>query len=214
MVLKEAFRYQNYLNNLFCAAETSLLELDHCLKTTKIHYKNKANPDIAEPEIEEVAVREFFSNDDVLAFIDWLVDERLRLATAITRAKEYVSGEQGFDIDAAVECNKYRQNAAGMIETMLNRKGSVRKEKGTDYRFNAEGTQAPYYYEIEVKSEEAFDRKAAKSVQKRLSGTADAISMKIDTALVTTEVDYIPPYDVTDSFDEVMADFIKKHMKK
>ena len=212
MVLKEAFRYQNFLANLFDAAEDSLLDRDHCLRTIKTHYKNKANPDIESEDIEIVTVPEFFANDQVIAFIVWLIAEREKLAIAISQAKEFVATEQGFDLDAAIESNKYRQKAAKAIQTMLSHKGAVRKERGTDYRFNLEGTQVSYYYDIDTKTEEAYDRESAKATQKELSSAADKTSTQIDTLMVTPEVDYAPPYDVNDSFDEVMSDFIKTHI--
>ena len=214
MVLNEAFRYQNYLSSLFLAAEDSITDREHCLKVVKTHFKNKENPDISDPDVEEVVVDDYFNNDNVLMFMTWLIEERGNLAAAISRAKRKVAEEQGFDIDVAVECNKYKQRAARAVQSMLSAKGSVRKERGTAYRFNSEGTQAPYYYEIEVRSEDAYDREKAKAAQKRFSSTADKVSTQIDAIMVTTEVDYTPCYDVNDSFEEVMGDFIKTHIEK
>ena len=48
MNLKEAFRYQNFLDRVFGAAAISIQVRDHCLTQTREHLCNKVNPDAAE----------------------------------------------------------------------------------------------------------------------------------------------------------------------
>ena len=103
MNLKESFRYQNFLGSLLSSAASSLTDVQHCLTTTKTHLRNKANED-AEDVTEQVDIGEFHKNDDVLRFMLYLIDEREKLTTAIGRAKASI----GFDLDAAVETNKFR----------------------------------------------------------------------------------------------------------
>ena len=43
-----------------------------------------------------------------------------------------------------------------------------------------------------------------------LSRKADEISMSLDKCLVNTEVAYEPPFDVNDSFEEILSGFIEK----
>ena len=45
MNLKEAFRYQNFLDRVFGAAAISIQVRDHCLTQTREHLCNKVNPD-------------------------------------------------------------------------------------------------------------------------------------------------------------------------
>ena len=158
MNLKESFRYQNFLGSLLSSAASSLTDVQHCLTTTKTHLRNKANED-AEDVTEQVDIGEFHKNDDVLRFMLYLIDEREKLTTAIGRAKASI----GFDLDAAVETNKFRQTVVRNINMMLRYKVSKRTERGTDYKFNAEGNQTPYYYDIEVVTSENFDRAQAKA---------------------------------------------------
>ena len=77
-----------------------------------------------------------------------LVEERSKLTNAIGKAKASI----GFDLDAAIETNKFRQTVANRVKTMLRFTASKRTERGTDYKFNVEGNQTQYYYDIEVKA--------------------------------------------------------------
>ena len=208
MNLKESFRYQNFLDMMMRAASSSIQQRDHCLKVTKTHLRNKANPD-ASDVTETVEGEVFFANDDVVAFMAWLVQEREKLTTAIGAAKASV----GFDIDAAIETNKFRQTVNSSIKSMLRYTPTKRVEQGRDYKFNVEGNQTPYIYEIEVVSEEAYDKTGAKTLMREMISKADEVSAAIDAAMINTKVDYEPVFDVNETFDDVMTDFLAKVLK-
>ena len=208
MNLKESFRYQNFLDMMMRAASASIQQRDHCLKVTKTHLRSKANPD-ASDVTETVEGEVFFANDDVVAFMAWLVKEREKLTTAIGAAKASI----GFDIDAAIETNKFRQTVNGSIKNMLRYTPTKRVEQGRDYKFNVEGNQTPYIYEIEVVSEEAYDKTGAKTLMREMISKADEVSAAIDAAMINTKVDYEPVFDVNEIFDDVMTDFLEKVLK-
>lgn len=208
MNLKESFRYQNFLDMMMRAASSSIQQRDHCLKVTKTHLRSKANPD-ASDVTETVEGEVFFANDDVVAFMAWLVKEREKLTTAIGAAKASI----GFDIDAAIETNKFRQTVNGSIKNMLRYTPTKRVEQGRDYKFNVEGNQTPYIYEIEVVSEEAYDKTGAKTLMREMISKADEVSAAIDAAMINTKVDYEPVFDVNETFDDVMTDFLAKVLK-
>jgi hypothetical protein len=206
MNLKEAFRYQKFLDTLMSEATRSISRDDHCFRVTKTHLMKAANPD-AEDVVEEVVPDvPFYPNDDVIRMMEMLVLEKQCLSTAIGMAK----AEAGFDIDAAIEANKFRQSLAYAVKGMLRRNGSRRTERGSGYKFNNEGVQAPYYYNVEVVATEAFDRDEAKAAMLAAITESDMVSAEIDAALINTKVDYIPPWNVNESFDDVMAVFVSK----
>lgn len=208
MNLKESFRYQNFLDMMMRAASASIQHPDHCLKVTKTHLRKKANPD-ANDVTETVDGEVFFANDDVVAFMAWLVKEREKLTTAIGAAKISI----GFDIDAAIETNKFRQTVNSSIKSMLRYTPTKRVEQGRDYKFNVEGNQTPYIYEIEVVSEEAYDKTGAKTLMREMISKADEVSAAIDAAMINTKVAYEPVFDVNETFDDVMTDFLAKALK-
>ena len=206
MNLKESFRYQKFLNKLGNEAYISLIDRDHCFKVTKNHMINKANPEDKD-FVEEVEPSvEFYKNDDVLSFVQWLIAEKDKLSHAIGEAKAGLK----FDIDAAIETNKLRRQCSEAIKNMLKISPDEKTEVGKSYKFNAEGNQVVYYYDIEVVSKDAFDRKEAKAAMKEMISNADKFSNAIDIALMETEVKYDPIFNVNDSFEEVMEEFINK----
>lgn len=203
MNLKESFRYQKFLDELMNSAAESVNARNHCLNTTKVHKRNAANPEV-EDMIEEVKCPDaFYPNDEVIEFMKTLIEEKRLLSEAIGKAKAALD----FDLDAAIESNKQRQYMARVIKSMLRYTPSINTETCKDYKFNAEGNQMPYFYTVDVVTTEAFSRPLAKEAMKKIAAEADVISAKIDEAMVNAVVHYNPPYDVNDSFEDVMAEF-------
>ena len=204
MNLKESFRYQSFLEAMMRNASSSLMQREHCLKTTKTHKRHQANPEV-EDVIEVVECESsYYQNDDVISFMEWLVCEREKLTTAIGEAKASV----GFDIDAAVETNKFRQTLSNSIRGMVGYKPSKRTETGRDYKFNVEGNQTTYVYEVEVITAESYDKDRAKKVMRDVISQADRVSAEIDAAMINTVVNYTPRFDVNETFEDVMAEFV------
>lgn len=203
MNLKDAFRYQSFLDRRLSDGCASVYDRTHAYDITKKHLKSKANPDVEDVE-ESVDNGEFFRNDDVIRFLLSLVEERSALTQAIDNAKKSLA----FDIDAAVESNKFRQRVASAITTMLKFQGKTVTNKETDYKFNVEGNQVMYYYDVESDYVEAYDRESAKAVVKELVTTSDAVSSDIDSAMINTVVDYTPKYNVNDTFEDMMESFL------
>lgn len=204
MNLKEAFRYQNFLSSLMTSARAHIVMEDRCLKTTKRHLIRESNPDADDKE-EVIACEDFVSNDTVLRFMKWIIDERYKLTRAIGLAKT----KAGIDIDADIETNKIRQTACESIKRMLQYTTAKKTETGKAYKFNAEGNQSPYYYTIEVETTEAFDRDKAKDLMYEIIAESDKKSSEIDSALINTVVDYEPVYSVNLSYDDIVRDFAK-----
>lgn len=204
MNLKESFRYQNFLDKLMCAACYSIQDSNHAFTITKVHNKTKANPEATDLS-ETIEVEDFSPNDDVIRFMQWLIIEREKLTKAISEAKVAV----GFDIDAAVETNKFRQQANQAVKRMLAHRAIKRTERGQDYKFNAEGNQMPYYYEIEVTSTEAYNKIKSKEFMRTVIAESDKASADIDSAMINSTVNYEPKFDVNESFEDVMVAFIE-----
>ena len=207
MNLKESFRYQNFIEAAIRTAGNSITATDHCLTVTKKHLRSAVNPD-AEDVDEVVEVDKFFSNDDVLRFRGYMITQRQTLSEAISAAK----GGLGFDVDAGIATNKSRQLVCNNIRSMLrNSIPSKRTTSGTDCKFNVEGNQVSYYYNVEVEKKVAYDIDAAKKLLKELIVKSDEVSAQIDAAMVNTQVNYEPPFDVNDSFEDVMNAFLAKY---
>lgn len=202
MNLKEAFRYQKFLDGQMYEARSFLGTRENCLITTKNHQRKAVNPDVEDIiEVDDEARAGRPTADAVIKYLFDLLEEKRVVSEAIVAAKRTIE----FDVDAAIETNKCRQRAADTIRIMMRHIPKKGKELGMDYKFNAEGNQAVYRYNIETSSEFAYDAVDAKSKMKCVVAEADEISAKIEAALVNTQVVFDPKYSVNDTFDDIMA---------
>ena len=200
MNLKESFRYQKFLDRLMQNAAYSVQNRVHAYRVTKTHLRSRTNPE-AQDKMETIEAAEpFFPNDQVIAFMQRLIEEKRKLSEAIGKAK---AGAE-FDIDAAVETNKFNRMAAESVKTMLRNVAYKAISKENDYKFDVNGAQVTYYYDVEVVGEEAYDRESARTIMRDIVMKADEVSAQVDAALVNTNVEYNPPFNVNDSFDDVM----------
>lgn len=205
MYLKEAFRYQNYLNELISATSNYLCGGQYTTKTVQYHLRKKANPD-AENETIDLSVERALvcTANQMVDFLQHLIDEKQKLTKAISEAKKGCS----IDIDAEVANNRIRQNVAATLSRMGNMKSSERMTKAYAYKFNAEGNQVQYAYEVKEVTTIDFDRNKVKSIGKKLIQSADEASTAIDKAMVELAVDYTPNYSVNDSFEDAIEQFL------
>ena len=208
MNLKESFRYQKFLDTLMANASASIVAVDHCLKTVKVHRRNAVNPD-ADDMTEEVEVPAFIPNDTMILFMSYLVDEREKLSIAIGKAKASI----GFDIDAAVETNKFRQSLHSSIRRMMRYAPGKSKSQARGYKFDINGVQQAYIYDVETTTSENYTKDTAKALMRNMITTADDVSARVDAALINTTVEYDPPYDVNESFEDVLETFVSNTPK-
>lgn len=203
MNLKEAFHYQTFLNSLMEIATVRVGRSGSALRITKKHLKSKANPEAR--DVDEVVEPDgYVPVDAYIAFMGKAIEAKQALTEAISNAKRGLD----FDMDAAVESNKLRQSANSALKRVIQgNKPYERTERDSDYKFNAEGNQTSYYYEVEVVAEEMFDKSKVRSTAKELITEANDVSAKVDAAMVNTMVDYTPIFDVNDSFDDIIAEF-------
>ena len=203
MNLKEAFHYQTFLNSLMDIATMRVGRSGSALRITKKHLKSKANPEAR--DVDEVVEPDgYVPVDAYIAFMGKAIEAKQALTEAISNAKSGLD----FDMDAAVESNKFRQSANSALKRVIQgNKPYERTERDSDYKFNAEGNQTSYYYEVEVVAEEMFDKSEVRSTAKALITEANEVSAKVDSAMVNTMVDYTPIFDVNDSFDDIIAEF-------
>ena len=128
------------------------------------------------------------------------MEQREKLSKAIRRAKNGLD----FDIDGEVSLNKERQDLASTFRRMIDIKNSERllSGGGRGYRFNAEGKQVLYVCDMKRVTTITFDRTKVRNMCAELNRRADSVSNEIDQSMVNTNVDFIVPFDVNDSFDE------------
>ncbi|MSS07027.1 hypothetical protein FYJ38_00035 [Clostridium sp. WB02_MRS01] len=201
MILKEAYRYQNYLNTLIRDAESYLMKKDFITQTKQTHNRNKVNPDATDETIEvQKPYQVEYTPMDLVDFIVKAIDEKQKLSDAIVAAKKTAE----IDIDSAIAMNKVKQNYVSILNNMANTKASERTTTGTDYKFNINNEQVSYRYEVSEVVSIDYDRNDVKSLSKKLTKETDEISTKLDAIELTTIVEYNPIWDYDNLEDVVL----------
>ena len=162
--------------------------------------------DRAEDEtVMDVAQTEYAEQiTDVARFMLYLLEEKGRLFAAIRKAKDALD----MDMDSEVSLNAARQSIARTFKRMNDLRSSEQtiSNGGTGYRFNAEGNQISYRCDVRRVMTINYDRKVIRAALGKLNQQADETSTRIDLCLVTSKVDYAPPFDVNASFAEAFDD--------
>jgi len=207
MNLKEAFRYQNKLGALMTDAEMILEREPNITSVKNTHLRKKVFESAENETTVDEPITEFAGNITELArFVVHLMQEREKLSKAIREAKQKLP----IDMDSEVSLNAKRQEIVRVYKRML----EVRNKEvlvsggGTGYRFNQEGNQVTYRYDIQRVTTINFDRKIVRNIAAEMTRKADEVSAELDRCLVNSTVDYVPTFGVNDSFAEVFKAYL------
>lgn len=201
MNLKESYRYANYLDNLLDTAYTYLRDRRFITTTKQEHLRSKANSE-AENEIIEVQkpYDVDFTPNNIVDFVVKVIDEKEKLSTAIAKAKV----ETEINIDNAIAMNKKKQAFVSVLNGMANIKASERQTSGSDFKFNAEGNQVKYFYNITEITTIDYDRNSVRALTKKFLKETDEISAKLDAIEINTVLNFEPTFDINSTFEEVV----------
>ena len=203
MNLKEAFRFQNRIEWLMGEAKDVLGRERNVTKVENTTLRHKVNPDVEdETTVEEPETEYADQITEIAVFLMFLLDEREKLSRAIREAKKGMD----MDFDGEVSLNAKRQNIAEIFRRMSEIRCSERllPGMGVGYKFNAEGNQVSYRCDLKKVTTINFDRTKVRSYATGLSKKADQVSAELDKSMVNTDVAYEAPFDVNDTFAEVL----------
>lgn len=203
MNLKESYRYANFLEDLLDSAKNYLGRDDFVTTTKEDHLRSKANKD-AEDELGVVVAKQIdvdFTPNQVIDFIVKVVNEKEKLFTAIADAKSTTE----INIDNAISLNKRKQSIISTFQMLAKRKPKETQTTGRDYKFDINGEQKPYNYNINRITSIDYDRNTVKNLIKKYRKECDEISSKLDEIDITTQVNFTPLFDVNDSFEDLVV---------
>ena len=209
MNLKEAFQAQNKISELMSYIICYLSDSDNVMTITEKHLRSKA---LAGQQDESVDVsrkdEEAFDVGKLLAVWQELMAEKERLGSAIGKAKAGMD----FNLDAAVDGNKSRRAFLSMLQGLANRKSSheLQKGEGRGYVFNNDGNQTAYCYDIDRILTIDYDRNKVRAMVKELNRASDEVSIKIDEALLQTQVDFAPKFDLAGENPFILEELMGK----
>lgn len=201
MILKEAFRYQNYLTSLFVQATSYLSREDFITTTTQNHNRSMVNPDAQDVKISVPKVFNVgYKPNDLIDFVVKLIDEKQKLSNAITEAKKSLD----MDIDAAMSMNKSKQDFISVLRKMVSIKPTESEKEGTSYKFNNDGDQVSYRYPVKEVKTIDYDRNSVKGLISKYKKETDKISTTRDRIDIMTDVDYTPVWEVDTPLEDIL----------
>ena len=213
MNLKDAFRAQNRLEYLMDQADAILTDSRNTMKTKMTHLRSKVMADAQDTETEDTAPSEYAEQiNQVAAFLMEMLSQREKLSKAIQEAKSKLP----LDMDSETGLNRVRQNLAYTFRSMgaLKATETFLPGGGSGFRFNADGNQVTYRCDAKKVTTINFDRNKIRGMASTLGKKSDEISAQLDQCLVNAQVDYELPFDLNDSFDVVLSDYIEAHAEK
>lgn len=206
MNLKEAFRYQNKIRSFMETAQ-SILAIDANITTVQNTYlRHKLMAEMEDETVTMVPDAEFHDKiTKIVEFLIYLLNEKERLSVAIRKSKAGLD----FDVDGEVSLNATRQSVTETLTRMNDLRNSeqIISGGGTGYRFNVDGNQVPYRCDVKRVTTINYDRNVIRNELTKLYKKADEISAKIDLSLVTSSVDYNPPFEINSSFGDAFEAF-------
>lgn len=210
ITLKKSFELQNCMKNLFMSALTALSYQDNVTVTKQEHMRKKSYEN-GEDEIVEKPKRPDFTFS-VMELIDFACDiqnEMDKLTIAINKAKH--SGAN--DFDGMIAVNNRKRSLMNRLAIMATIKPLEVIKAGTGWKFNGEGNQVPYSYDIKETTTIDFDRNAVKAIISRIRKELDETSTAIDLMQLETMVDFNTIYEIGDSLEDAVAKFTKGYNK-
>ena len=202
MNLKESYRYANYLDGLLSTAYTYLRNKGFVTTTVEEHLRKQSNPDVENEtiEVQKPFDVEFLPND-VIDFVVKAIEEKDKLSDAIAKAKSTTE----INIDNAIAMNKKKQSFVSVLNGIADIKPSETKTTSKSYKFDINGEQKPYIYDVNRKTSINFDRNDVRNLIKKYLKETDEISAKLDIIEITTQVDFTPTWDVNEKFEELVG---------
>lgn len=206
MNLKEAFRYQNKLQELMGEAQKILSWDDNVTKVESTYLRKKVMAESENETTVEIPGTEYADQITELAgFLLYLLDKHEALAKGIRAAKDKLP----IDMDTEVSLNSKRQRIANTFKNMADLRNSevLVPHGGTGYRFNTDGNQVAYKCDVKHVTTINFDRNVIRKYLSDMNKKADAVSAELDRCLVNAIVEFEPPFNVNDSFAEVFSTY-------
>jgi hypothetical protein len=209
MNFKEAFQAQNKIIELLDYISGYLSVEDNVMTVTEKHLRSKA---LAGQQDDSVDVsrksEEMFEVGKLIDIWQQLMNEKEQLGLAIGKAKAGMS----FNLDAAVDANKCRRAFLMTMQRLANHKSSheLQKGEGRGYVFNNDGNQTTYFYDIDRIKTIDYDRNKVRAMVKELTRVSDEVSIKIDEALLHTQVDYEPKFVLAGEESFIIEELMEK----
>lgn len=199
ITLKKSFELQNFLKSLFDKALNILSYTENITVSTQEHMRKKV---YAEAENETIIkpkrIDYDFTINDLIQFTCVVQNEMENLAYAINQAKH----QNEKDFDAMITSNNRKRELLNRLLTMSTIKSKENMITGSSVKFNEEGNQVAYCYDIKETTLIDFDRNKVKAIANKLRKELDETSTAIDIMQLETMVDFESKFEIGDSLED------------
>lgn len=202
MILKEAFRYQNYLGSLITVGLSYLDLNEYVYKTKQEHLRESVNAEASdESKIVDNNLDFSVPVNNLISFIVDAIEEKEKLSKAITEAKKQTE----IDVDASISLNKIKQEYLKTLRKLSGLKSKEIEKEGSAYKFDVDGKQVPYFYPIKEVKTIDYDRTMVRKLVQKYQKETDAVSNQREQIELTTEVHYTPKWDIETPLEEILC---------
>jgi hypothetical protein len=201
MILKEMYQYSNFLSTTLSNCYVLLYDEELRIKGQEFHYPSRVNPE-AEDKVVDLNKHKYpFTIEEVLSLCEDLLAEYCLTTKTIELAKR----QMAFSVDTAITNNRKTQHFLSVLDDVIAKtKDEVREQKATGYKFDINGEQKPYIYEVEVKKERAFDVANFKALSRKLHKECDETSSLIDQVTCSSNFEFTPKFCIHDSIEDIL----------
>ena len=206
MNLKKSLELQNYLSELQKEA-TDKFYSKFMMNVQRHHYISAVNADVKDytETIDDSLKTEcnFVTPNQLIRFAEYVMNQRVLLMGAIAEAKS-----EGQSYDLLIAQNSERRTQLVHFEYLQKLKGVEFKHRNEAYKFNVNGEQVSYEYDIKDVTTIDFDRNMVKSIVTKLRKECEDVSETIDRILIMRDVDFECIFDIGDTFEDAVAKYL------
>jgi hypothetical protein len=208
--LKDAFRTMNFMDSTITALSYYIKDTNNAVKVVEKHNKKNVNPDAEDVELDMTTERMFANTTlvDIIFLTKEFVNEKSKLSVSIENAKRELKINNDLTLDSAIETAKKNRDLANTLKTLVDIKSAETKKIGNSFKFNINGEQVKYQYEIISVKTIDFDRNIVNEQYKKLLDKADKLSNLIENAMLKECVNYEFSYSIHDSVTDIVEKYI------
>lgn len=202
ITLKKSFELQNYIKDLFNQTLSILGSNDATTVTVENHFRNAVYSKASDEKIKKPKAREYdFTINELIDFDLFLQNEFEQLTSAINIAKT----QSNKDFDGLISVNSRKRQLLTIFERLSNIKSTEKKLIGRAPKFNEEGNQVYYDYNIESVTTIDFDRNAVRKYIKKIRNELEKTSDEIELLQISTKVDFSTILEIGDSLEDAIS---------
>lgn len=203
MVLKEAYRYQNYLTTLINSGTGLLNDHNFITTTEQKHFKSKSIDNVDDERIVKTKPYELDKETTPMRVVEFLlkvIEEKEKLSLEIEKAK--MNAE--ININSSISMNKIRHDFLDTLRHMATTKSVERDSEGVGYKINNDGNQVSYRYPIKEIVTIDYNRNDINGLIRKFQKKCDGVSNKIDREEILLDVEYTPVWDIDTPFEDAV----------